>query len=526
MNSHKKCHSERLVERPTRLLCITGDCVKLVLTKDWAQMPQYATLSYCWGTDSFLKLTADNADVLRHGIAQETLPRTFHDAITITREMGLAYIWIDALCIMQKSGHNSDWLEESGRMRFIYGGSSLNIAATTARNVHIGCLPSDASSGFITRVQTKSFGRYQIFHDPTMYWETTEGSHLGSRAWALQERLLAPRTLYVGDKGMFWECRSTFAPSFSPHGLLGRSEKPMVIPQNERWDWWHIVSFYSKAALSNESDRLPALAGIARRQNEANPDEYLAGMWRKGFLSQLVWKATEAPRYKAIKSASGTPSWSWASMNVPVDRWYDYNESFRILLHERHFKFIQVLRIDISLAGPDPYGAVTSGELEIACHALIRGSYQSRDELGARVSRIDGKDPENADAFNIQVHLDVEGDDSLHDISLVYLLPVIGNDDVSACPHCAGKLKGVENPMANKWDTLGSLIIGLVLVKEGTIEGHFRRVGTFRYVHTCHTHSNFLPDLRKFGTLTAEKACARVRTDVDDSDPKYTIVLV
>jgi hypothetical protein len=65
------------------------------------------------------------------------LTKTFQDAIAIARSLGIAYLWIDSLCIIQDDAE--DWDKESRRMCDVYGGSSLNIAATAAPDGSYGC---------------------------------------------------------------------------------------------------------------------------------------------------------------------------------------------------------------------------------------------------------------------------------------------------------------------------------------------------------------------------------------------------
>lgn len=42
------------------------------------------------------------------------LPKTFRDAMQISMCLGISYLWIDSLCILQDSA--ADWLRESALM--------------------------------------------------------------------------------------------------------------------------------------------------------------------------------------------------------------------------------------------------------------------------------------------------------------------------------------------------------------------------------------------------------------------------
>jgi hypothetical protein len=97
---------------PERLLDLTGGGVRLLLTSEEKPKHQdYATLSYCWGPNpNFLHLTAGNLLMFRSGISFESLPKTFRNAVTLARRVGIFYLWIDALCIIQSgAGSVEDW---------------------------------------------------------------------------------------------------------------------------------------------------------------------------------------------------------------------------------------------------------------------------------------------------------------------------------------------------------------------------------------------------------------------------------
>lgn len=101
---------------PSRLLRIDGTAsstgtstaqaasgtVTLVETAAAAAVP-YVALSYCWGpyTADIRTTVAANLREHMHGIAVAALPRTVQDAILVAARLGVSYIWVDALCIVQ-----------------------------------------------------------------------------------------------------------------------------------------------------------------------------------------------------------------------------------------------------------------------------------------------------------------------------------------------------------------------------------------------------------------------------------------
>jgi len=58
---------------------------------------RYLTLSHIWGDQHFLTLTTKNIQELRSGFPVSRLPRTFIDAIAVTSQVGVQYLWIDFL---------------------------------------------------------------------------------------------------------------------------------------------------------------------------------------------------------------------------------------------------------------------------------------------------------------------------------------------------------------------------------------------------------------------------------------------
>ena len=63
-------------------------------------------------------------------ILVQSLPQAFQDAIVIALKLGIRYIWIDCLCIIQDS--SKDFQAEASQMHKVYGNSYCNISATGA----------------------------------------------------------------------------------------------------------------------------------------------------------------------------------------------------------------------------------------------------------------------------------------------------------------------------------------------------------------------------------------------------------
>lgn len=85
---------------------VSGTPRLVVVTHDTPIVP-YATMSHCWGSYMPLCLMSRNIDEFNKQMPASKLSRSFQDAFLITKRLGLKYIWIDSLCIIQDSA--TDW---------------------------------------------------------------------------------------------------------------------------------------------------------------------------------------------------------------------------------------------------------------------------------------------------------------------------------------------------------------------------------------------------------------------------------
>ncbi|KAK0752895.1 heterokaryon incompatibility protein-domain-containing protein, partial [Schizothecium vesticola] len=122
------------LEVPTRLLDLSapGLSEDLVLyeTTPTDKSIAYATLSHRWGTTPPTTTTMSDLQKNLKRIYIESLPKTFREAVTFARKMGVRCLWIDSLCIIQDSAADKD--REIPKMASIYSNAVFNIAASAA----------------------------------------------------------------------------------------------------------------------------------------------------------------------------------------------------------------------------------------------------------------------------------------------------------------------------------------------------------------------------------------------------------
>lgn len=87
---------------------------------------KYAALSHCWGPGYPLRSLNGNIEDMKTRVNPEDLNNTFKNAIEVTKRLGLRYIWIDSLCIIQDD--SNDWEEQAAQMVSIYKNAHVTIA--------------------------------------------------------------------------------------------------------------------------------------------------------------------------------------------------------------------------------------------------------------------------------------------------------------------------------------------------------------------------------------------------------------
>lgn len=378
MDNHKDC-AQSDTSLPTRVLDISHPD-KIILRSGEGRSGRYCALSHCWGPRSKKPLKTTKATLKSHHsyINEGSLSKTFRHAITLARYLSISYIWIDSLCIIQDD--KEDWARESIKMAAIYGNACLVIAATHAKHGGEGCFAFRKSSnpapcltlpqenGQVASVYVRLKPRHNDFSPTHTHTRAPDERRfpLLSRAWCLQERLLATRILHFTQEEMFWECKTT---TVCECGSLPLTRRDPTL--QERWakdhelpklfDLWHkTVELYSNRRLSYETDRFPALSGLAKSLQTKGCGDYVAGVWVKNVLAELMWYSLPSKMGRPAKWKA--PSWSWAC------REYD---GIGIRFKTQNYKLSDFL-IDVErLRGADEPSKTSQGKLFRTTFVLV-----------------------------------------------------------------------------------------------------------------------------------------------------------
>ncbi|KAF2278225.1 HET-domain-containing protein [Westerdykella ornata] len=373
--THENCRGTEPAEKrfvPTRVVYVGNNDneIRLVETSKELQGDnpdrRFVALSHCWGPVQIIRTLQNNYEEHLKHIDPSLLSKTFKEAVHTTRTLGYRYLWIDSLCIIQDS--KEDWLEQAATMCDVYRYATFTIAAAHAPGGDIGCFEkrdgivqfpffveiptagvnqSDGTKN--ARIQFSSYGRVEapLGREPPLY----------GRSWVLQEQLLSPRMLIFDGPQIRWECLSMHGSERSPLGGMSRhighqklirsgvmddedffnkpdQDDPDFSQRYQHYAWCYTIMDYTHRGMTQPSDRLVALHGIAQALVRKTRYQYVAGLWEHQLWAGLLWSIPHTKQYTATtedafdfenRNNPGVrhknevaPSWSWASVTVPV----------------------------------------------------------------------------------------------------------------------------------------------------------------------------------------------------------------
>ncbi|KAH6206546.1 hypothetical protein HBI15_165820 [Parastagonospora nodorum] len=376
---------------------------------------RYVCLSHRWNT-SGKNIITETATQEQHksGIGFQRLDLAYQDTVHILRRLGIRYLWIDSVCIIQDNMH--EWETESKTMAKVYSSALFTLARHCDTTTSLACarypeivVNETISPPVYARVKSKHISEFGPYHGIDDY------SQILSRGWVYQERLLSPRVIHFMDHEISWECQVVsdcqckhgepradlgyytpkiwHAKALAP-GVLGSTAHKHAIEKR----WRGIVQEYSGLELTKQTDRLPAIRGCAEQIHAQLKDSahietdfdgsYSFGLWKHCLVSDMAWEICCEPgaAVERLPQLFPIPTWSWVSINATA--FYDHHEGEGQNIHAQ---------AKLLTAQDDPRGRHTSTYIILTAPAIpARLKIQRRSAIG---------DSESGSTLQMPIHL-------------------------------------------------------------------------------------------------------------------------
>ena len=336
----------------SRMIDVEQGC----LVKMQKQCP-YVVLSYVWGRDLQFKCTKSILLSLemRFGLVQhwDQIPRTVQDAVNLVRLLGLRYLWVDSLCIVQDS--QADLQDQIPKMGQIYGNALLTIVAADGDDASTGLFNNSNTASRVGRQCVRYSKDLGLLIDPPDLNTVLKESKWATRGWTFQEALLSKRLLVFVDQTIYFSCRSTtwseqrkaHSETVPPPWTWAEAPSPYAA-RFDRWEWFRfasllqinppnlqpwlvasmwqsIVNEYSTRILSYELDVLAAIAGVQEVFGRFFRQDILYGIPLSIIQIALLWHPRTSLRRRKDGKKNLLPSWTWTAWIGEVDWQYGTN---------------------------------------------------------------------------------------------------------------------------------------------------------------------------------------------------------
>ncbi|KAH7121657.1 heterokaryon incompatibility protein-domain-containing protein [Dactylonectria macrodidyma] len=308
----------------------------------------YIALSYVWGPTS--------AEPSQGNSLPTYLPRTVEDAITVVRELGLRYLWVDRYCLDQSK--KAEFQTQLNQMADIYRHALMTIIGAAGSDADYG-LPGVSSRTRIKQPRVK-IGDYVLWSSMNDPRKVVQKSAWMTRAWTFQEGVFSWNWLAFTDEQVFFQRSNKewanlerwwmVSCEMFPRGGLGADANcPLLRMFDNIWNnegaIHHTLPMYTLRSLTYQSDALngslglinrcgkgpyplnhyfgtPILGPLVNHRKAFGRDSSRTWSLTEAFLVSLCWRSLQpGPR------RPGFPSWSWTGWQT------DYNPPEMVILH-------------------------------------------------------------------------------------------------------------------------------------------------------------------------------------------------
>ncbi|KAB5584851.1 heterokaryon incompatibility protein-domain-containing protein [Coniochaeta sp. 2T2.1] len=322
--SRRQYDTDRFNEAATsnfRVIDLEGMCIV-----PQALDARYVALSYVWGQGTMVRLTRGNFAALsrRGGLRGEVmgqLPRTITDAMEFVRGLGVRYLWVDALCLVQDDEEDVELGMEV--MNSVYQGSGFTVIAAEGADAEAGLPGVGPGSRRGVRQEVVGLGqrggglRMTVQH--SIDWHLRRSVYK-SRGWTLQELVLPRRTVVFVNQMVYFRCQEANWAEETTADVVDRyldpddgniSRIPDPLAEGGVRSWWayqKLMEEYSTREIRFDGDALRASAGLLRPLCAGMETRMLEGLLANYLDNALLFVSSKGD----MRRRKGFASYSWA----------------------------------------------------------------------------------------------------------------------------------------------------------------------------------------------------------------------
>ena len=325
---HAECHwkisasSASFSNHNTYLISVSRQCLVKAIGGE-----KYVALSYVWGagfsqfrtTKANLTLLQSEGSLYRKG-TRDHLPGTIQRAMHLTSLLGVDFLWVDCLCIVQDDPIHA--ASQINSMASIYSNSYLTLCAADGIDSESGLLgipqcsaPRTVHQGVLVFADGPTSSEWVKDMPPKV-------SIYDERGWTFQEQLLSRRILSFTGNGLEWRCAETFAKeqTLEVTQFANTIVDSNIVRADTLWPclkkFDSLLSSYLKRRLTYEEDILRAFSDILESLSSSMLGGFFFGLPQQFFDAALLWipekNLTQRVDLRSGKMKTPLPSWSWA----------------------------------------------------------------------------------------------------------------------------------------------------------------------------------------------------------------------
>lgn len=304
-----------------------------------ASTKKYVALSYVWGSTTKPLLTRDTISQYSslNGLKASAIPQTISDTIQLVRDIGMRYLWVDSLCIIQDNDNDRE--QQLPIMDSIYRYAELVVIAANGSDAYAG-LPGVGSTKQRHSQQIEEINGIRFISVQPAVQHALNLSEWNTRGWTFQEAILSRRALIFTENQLYWNCQfdiwredlssessiNTFDMD-EADSIYGMLFKTSTCRTNF---YCRLVEQFSQRAFKEERDALWAFMGVLKLQKSNFQKGFIWGLPYERLDATLLWSENSGcdhvhPRHAQhdmVKTGSfynlPYPSWSWLSSNISV----------------------------------------------------------------------------------------------------------------------------------------------------------------------------------------------------------------